>query len=132
MQMANTHTGVYLPSGVTDEGARQHLSRWAATRVLDVRNLLPGTFGGFTNASAALMLDNDVFPLYADKKWCCSGEQPMEVRSLMCCSCLGLMGGGMHVQMWVSEGGSSSWAVHRVAVSPTTLPCASKRTCAVT
>ena len=79
--MDNTHTGVYIPTGVTDEGLRAHLSRWAHTRVLDIRNLLPGTFGGFTNASLGLMTDNDAFTLFADKKWCCSGEQPMEVRT---------------------------------------------------
>ena len=79
--MNNTFTGVYVPTGVTDEGLRTRLARWEATRILDFRNVLPGTFGGFTNASAARRVDEDTFALFADKKWCCSGEQPMDVRT---------------------------------------------------
>ena len=81
MQMNNTHTGVAVPTGVTDVGLRTRLARWAATRILDFRNMLPGAFGGFIDAAAAKKVDEEMFALFADKKWCCSGEQPMDVRA---------------------------------------------------
>ena len=81
LQMNNTHTGVAVPTGVTDAGLRARLARWAATRILDFRNVLPGAFGGFTSAAEARRVDDEMFALFADRKWCCSGEQPMDVRA---------------------------------------------------
>jgi hypothetical protein len=78
LQMKNTYTGVYVPTGITDEGLRSHLAPWKNTRLLDFRNMLPGTFGGFTDPAVAKKLDDTIFMLFSDKKWCCSGEQPME------------------------------------------------------
>jgi hypothetical protein len=82
VQMANTYTGVYIPTGITEVGLVHHLVRWQATRVLDFRNVVPGTFGGFTDASLAKRVDDETFVLFTDKKWCCSGEQPMAVHKL--------------------------------------------------
>ena len=70
---------MYVPTGITDEGLRRRLQPWQAVRLLDFRNLIPGTFGGFTSAAAARAVDDAAFPLFADKSWCCSGEQPIPV-----------------------------------------------------
>jgi hypothetical protein len=86
VQVDNTYTGAYLATGDTDAGARARLSRWANVRILDVRNLLPGTLGGFTDANLAARVHDDAFALFADKTWCCSGEQPMEVRAGRTCA----------------------------------------------
>lgn len=73
---------MFVPTGVTDEGLRARLRRWRSVRVLDVRNLVPGTFAGFTNARDAAAVDARAFELFGRKKWCCSGEQPMAVEHL--------------------------------------------------
>jgi hypothetical protein len=82
VQVANTFTGAYIPTGITDEGLRQQLKPWGDVRTIELKNLVPGTFGGFTSRTAAAAVDEEVFPLFADKKWCCSGEQPMPVERL--------------------------------------------------
>ena len=82
MQVRNTHTGAFIASGTTDEGLRAQLAPWAHVRILDLRNVLPGTFGGFTAPAAAQAADAAVAPLLADRKWCCSGEQPMNASHL--------------------------------------------------
>lgn len=80
--MANTHTGVYISTGVTDEGLRTQLHPWRDTRLLDLRNVVLGTFGGCTTPNIAAAIDARVFPLLEDRKWCCSGEQPAPVQQL--------------------------------------------------
>ena len=85
MQMDNTFTGVYIATGITQEGLQQHLAPWASARILDVRNLLPGTFAGFQDSQLARRVNDDMFALFVDKKWCCSGEQPMDVRATCIC-----------------------------------------------
>jgi hypothetical protein len=82
IQVANTHTGVYAPTGLTDEGLRTHLAPWRHARVLDLRNILPGTFGGFTRPAPAAAVDRAVFALFDGQSWCCSGEQPMNTSHL--------------------------------------------------
>lgn len=82
MQVDNTFTGVFVPTGITDEGLRTRLQPWRAARVLDVRNLVPGTFAGFTNTRDAAAVDAAAFELFGRKKWCCSGQQPMAVEQL--------------------------------------------------
>jgi hypothetical protein len=80
--VTNTFTGAYIPTGVTDEGLKRYLAPWKAVRTLELRNFIPGTFGGFTDSQHAVEVDDIVFPLFADKHWCCSGEQPMPVHQL--------------------------------------------------
>ena len=82
LQMVNTFTGVYVPTGITDEGLRERLRPWEATRLLDFKNMIPGTFAGFTNNVDAVTVDTSIFPLFSDKKWCCSGEQPIPVSQI--------------------------------------------------
>eukprot|EP00892_Ulva_mutabilis_P003418 jgi/Ulvmu1/1448/UM011_0178.1 len=78
----NTFTGAFLPTGSTDEGIRARLRPWRHTRVLDMRNLVPGTFAGFTHTGDAAAVDAWAFQLFGRKTWCCSGEQPMAVERL--------------------------------------------------
>lgn len=80
--MDNTFTGVFVPTGVTDEGLRAQLRRWRSVRLLDFRNVVPGTFGGFTDRAAAAVVDALAFELFGRNRWCCSGEQPMAVERL--------------------------------------------------
>jgi hypothetical protein len=82
VQMANTHTGVYIPTGLTDDGLRSHLALWRHIRVLHLQNVLPGTFGGFTGPAPAAAVDHAIFSLFGGQKWCCSGEQPMNTSFL--------------------------------------------------
>ena len=81
-QVNNTFTGAYIPTGVTDEGLQRYLAPWKAVRTLELRHFIPGTFGGFTSSHQAAAVDDAVFPLFADKSWCCSGEQPMPANQL--------------------------------------------------
>lgn len=82
LQVNNTFTGAYIPTGVTDEGLERYLAPWKDVRTLELRHFIPGTFGGFTDSQQAAAVDNAVFPLFADKSWCCSGEQPLPVDQL--------------------------------------------------
>lgn len=68
--------------GVTNEGLQKYLAPWKDVRTLELRYFLPGTFGGFTDVMQAAAVDEAVFPLFADKSWCCSGEQPMPIQHL--------------------------------------------------
>jgi hypothetical protein len=82
LQVSNTFTGAYIIDGATDEGLRAHLAPWQDVRVLELKNLVPGTFGGFTEPGKAAQIDDRVFGMLTDRKWCCSGEQPMPVAQL--------------------------------------------------